>query len=454
MAIKTIKMAAVAASVFAAVSANATTLTLSTSNTVSVEGTTATNGVDIDAKELHLIPTIGFGDGDVLIFTLSGGEWKNRDNLVLVASDGSANEIDVTRFNNNEKNEVQFRLNEGLPLASHSVAAFGGKQGVFLYDKSGSDLRTASWTLKNAVSDTVYSLNYRAQTNTDKVIDSLTSARGIVSAVKQIEMSVSKNFDAEIDLVSDRKNFTGSTTAAKTTDTLEFAIKQHNATYGAIVAGPNDVIDIEVKGNDMSGITNLVLSSKTLTPSANSVTFEDLSYSDALTSATLVVTATIDGTTELGAKTFTTTAKVKLDEESDSTELNDASAGFWTINQLEAVVSKMSLNVSGFASWLTVTNDSAVSGDITAIATWSNGEESDQTESFTLGNTAAKSVSVISEATILEKIGKADAEGTVNVSLKLSIAAPKDNVYVVSEVKSTDGRLTTPVFYKGNREFN
>lgn len=154
----------------------------------------------------------------------------------------------------------------------------------------------------------------------------------------------------------------------------------------------------------------------------------------------------------LTPRSFKVGAVLELeDEKLDRTLIDLASktapvAGAWTINGLQAKVSQMSLNTTGFISWLKVANTGTTSVDVLAdiIYTLADGTEGVVTGAA-LGTVDAGGVATISEATILTALGA--PKQLVDAHLTVTVTGPSDSVHLSAEKKASDGRTTIPVYY-------
>ena len=106
----------------------------------------------------------------------------------------------------------------------------------------------------------------------------------------------------------------------------------------------------------------------------------------------------------------------------------------------------MSLNASGFVSWLKVVNEGSSSADVTADIIWTlaDGTEGSTTDAA-LGTVDAGGVLTVSEASILTAIG--DPTQLADVSMTVTVAGQVDLVHLIAEKKASDGRLPVPVYY-------
>jgi len=124
----------------------------------------------------------------------------------------------------------------------------------------------------------------------------------------------------------------------------------------------------------------------------------------------------------------------------------DTALGSWTINGLQAKVSHMSLNATGFISWLKVMNTGSIPvqiyGDI--IYTLADGTEG-SVDAALLGSVDAGGVGTVSEATILSAMGSPSQLADVHITV--TVTGQDDEVHLIAEKKASDGRLPIPVYY-------
>jgi LEA14-like dessication related protein len=459
MANKTIKMAAIAASVFAALSAgnvSAATFTLPASQSVSVEGTDKTGGANValaSSGAIAVKSSAGYADNDIVTFTLTNATWVNANEVALYSSAGNAAiPVGSTRLGGNASNVVSFRL------ASGTIGS--GTEFVLGASENNNDA-VGSVNISKIGSGAVATVAYAVTSGFGQSIDSA-SASNLFWGLREFSATDS-NVAGAVSLTNSRLNFGGTTTpdldTAGTVTLVENGTAPTNANVGLDAAG-NDKFEITVTG-DMTGISTINLykngdatdakSAQAFTISGNSATIS-VNANHAQASGALAVNFIVDGTTELTARTFDVGAVLNLSDENDQTLLSATNDfGGFTVDSANAVVSAMSLNTSGFISWLKVVNESSVAATITGTATVTVGGTSMEVKDINLGTAAADAITTVSEATILTAIGQAAAEGTVDVSLNLSIDAPVDQVHVVAEKKASNGRLTSPVYYNNTK---
>lgn len=459
MANKTIKMAAVAASVVASLAtagANAATISADASRTVAVEGSTRTGGLNIamvgaGAKSASEAITVtsasGYADNDIMTFTLTGGTFVNPTNFRLYQSQSAVADgvsVSSTLLGGNAANVVAFRLASG---------AIGTGTRFFLGASSSADV-VPQVNVADIASGGVVTLAYSVTSGFGQSIDSGTAVT-LFSGVREF-FATDSNFDNTVSLTQGRKNF-GSATAL--TDTGSFNVTQTAATLGATTLDANDKFDVTLTG-DLTGVTGVTVDGNALTKSGSTFSGSVVA-TGGVASGAINVIATVDGTTELPGTSWDLGVVLNTSDEDDQTLLGATNDfGSWTVNKLNAIVSSMSLNTTGFVSWLKVVNESTVDSTITGTATYTltasdgtktNGQTASGT-TFSLGTASAGSVLTVSEATILSAIGMGSSTGALDVSLNINVDAPSDQVHVVAEKKASDGaRTLTPVYYGSTR---
>lgn len=450
MGIKTINKNTIAAGVLAAFTgfgASAATLKVDANQSVGAEATTVSGGLQIAAgalPEFQLANDVAAQDR--LTFTLTNAEFLNNGEFGLIVSTTAASDIpaSATRFTSSDASTLTFRFTNGYSTGDE-----------FTLTASNSVTSTVpTYVVEDLASDALVTIDAEVTTSDGITVDEISSAATLFTGSTEFFGDVDTEFDASVSLENGRVNFGGTTTPV-VTDTLELEVEKNvTGAAGTVTIDADDMVDITVSG-DFSGVSSLTLDSKTFTISGGNATVSVLA-SDAITSSgtadNVLITATVDGTTELTQRDFTTTLVLNFDDEDNSTLLDGADAGTWSVNALNAVVSAMSLNVSGFSSFINVVNSSDVDASLTAVATWNADGSNGELEDVDLGTASANDITTIGEAAILSALGLSDAEGAVTVSLNISVDAPADSVHVVAEKKGSEGgRLGTPVYYSNTR---
>ncbi len=264
----------------------------------------------------------------------------------------------------------------------------------------------------------------------------------------QFSASVDTTADGIVDVNDSRLSFTGA--ASVDTVALDFA----SAAVGTgVTLTDDDSVDIVLSG-DMSDIASIGVTTNgtsrgnaTIDTDANTASIS-LSASDAFFgTGSAVMSVNVTGSAALATRTFTVQADLDFDAEVDKNLVAEAtSAGQWTINGLQAKVSHMSLNTTGFVSWLKVVNEGTSVAEITAdiIYTLADGTEG-SVSSADLGTVDAGGIATIGEAAILAAMG--DPTQLADVSMTVTVAGQVDLVHLVAEKKASDGRLPIPVYY-------
>jgi|GEM_PF-2344643 len=255
--------------------------------------------------------------------------------------------------------------------------------------------------------------------------------------------------DGTIDVDTDRLTFESSASS----DDIVLLFTDAATTNGVDLdsTGSTDAVNIVLSG-DMSGIASIALEAGatqgnfTIDADAGTATFAaEASDVFSVTSTTLEVSVT--GSDALATRAFTIQAD--LDFESETTKnliASGTSAGAWTINGLQAKVAHLSLNVSGFISWLKVVNEGTTAAEITSDIIWTLADGTEgSVRNADLGSVDAGGVFTVSEAAILTAIGSPTQ--VVDVSMTVTVAGQTDLVHLTAEKKASDGRTTLPVYY-------
>lgn len=263
----------------------------------------------------------------------------------------------------------------------------------------------------------------------------------------QFAALLTKPADAIVDVDDNRLSFTGGASS----DTVELSFDSAALT-NSLSLNDSDTVNVTLSG-DMSGIASIGLTTDTtargnftIDTAANTATFA-ASASDVFAATSTILTANVTGSSALATRSFTVMADLDFETETDKNLIaENSSAGAWSINGLQAKVSHMTLNTSGFVSWLKVANEGTTVAEISAdiIYTLADGTEGSVTNA-TLGSVDAGGVTTVGEAAILSAIG--DPTQLVDASLTVTVAGQTDLIHLVAEKKASDGRLSIPVYY-------
>lgn len=258
---------------------------------------------------------------------------------------------------------------------------------------------------------------------------------------------LTKPADAIVDVDDNRLSFTGGASS----DTIELNFAGAMIT-NALSLSDDDTVAITLSG-DMSGIASIGLTTDTtargnftIDTAANTATFA-ASASDVFAATSTILTANVTGSSALATRSFTVMADLDFETETDKNLIAENSpAGAWSINGLQAKVSHMSLNSTGFVSWLKVANEGTTAAEISAdiIYTLADGTEGSVTNA-TLGTVDAGGVATVGEAAILSAIG--EPTQLVDASLTVTVAGQTNLIHLIAEKKASDGRLPIPVYY-------
>ncbi|UAA39662.1 hypothetical protein KIH87_04710 [Paraneptunicella aestuarii] len=254
---------------------------------------------------------------------------------------------------------------------------------------------------------------------------------------------------AIIDVDDSRNSFVGGITS----DTIALEFVEANITNG-VSLNDDDKVLLTLSG-DMSGIQSIMIETDgvnrgnfVIDEDAGTATFS-LSASDAFRIPTVssIITANVWGSSPLSTRSFTVKADLDFQSETDKNVIaENTDAGSWSINGLQAKVSHLSLNASGFVSWLKIVNEGTVEAAVTADIIWTlaDGTEGSATNK-SLGTVDAGGILTISEETILSAMNSPTQ--LADASLTVTVAGQTNFVHLIAEKKAADGRLTIPVYY-------
>jgi len=253
--------------------------------------------------------------------------------------------------------------------------------------------------------------------------------------------------DETIDVETDRLTFDGNAT----TDSITLSFTDAGTSNG-VTLNDNDQVDFVLSG-DMTGIASIALLTDavdrgdfTIAGDLGSATFS-ASASDVFAATSAILTATVSGSDALTTRSFTVQADVNFESETTKNVVAaGTAAGEWDINGLQAKVAHLSLNVSGFISWLKVVNEGTSAAEITADIIYSLADGTEGSVSnASLGEVDAGGVFTVSEASILTAIGSPTQ--VVDLSMTVTVAGQTDLIHLTAEKKASDGRTTLPVYY-------
>jgi hypothetical protein len=276
------------------------------------------------------------------------------------------------------------------------------------------------------------------------------TAAELFQASNQFSANTDTVADATVDVNADRLTFTSSAT----TDVIALEFNDAGTANGVTLnsTGSTDTVNIVLSG-DMSGISSIALATAgtgqgnfTIDEGAGTATFA-AEASDVFAAASTTLTTTVTGSAALATRTFTVQADLDFESETDVNLIAaGTAAGSWTINGLQAKVAHLSLNVSGFISWLKVVNEGTAGAEITADIIWTLADGTEGSVSnAALGEVDAGGVFTVSEASILTAIGSPTQ--VADVSMTVTVAGQTDLVHLTAEKKASDGRTTLPVYY-------
>lgn len=398
----------------------------------------------------------------------------------------SANTIVVTLGSQyNQDNRLTFTLQDGATFADSAYVLEQSKPGA---NRTGS---ISDWVLVTSPtvgsSELVFRLASTAVATTNKYVLSGSTAVGqaVTIAVPALEAGSEIDLDAEgedtigifdnfdvVELFGYANQFTAAveTVADATVDVNDsrltftggadfdtIGIEFSAATVGTGVnLTDDDQVDIVLSG-DMSTIRSITMATGgdetgtfAIDEDAGTATLS-VSASDAFNSGAAktsgIITATVWGSAALATRSFTVQADLDFESETDKNLVaENTSAGQWDINGLQAKVSHLSLNASGFISWLKVVNEGDAAAEITADIIWTlaDGTEGSVTAAA-LGSVDAGGIYTVSEAAIVEAMGSPTQ--LADVSMTVTVAGQVDLVHLTAEKKASDGRLPIPVYY-------
>ncbi len=413
-----------------------------TSEAVGVEAATTgvkTANISGDSIVLDAGAIYRTGAGARLILTLDNGATFSDNAYTLEVSSGGAGTGDLTvwtQTTSDSASELQFSPTTSTAVGANFILSGSSVAGeavnmVVPSLNSGDEIKITG-QYKDSPSTTIETYN----------------PLELFEYANQFSASIDTTADGIVDVNDSRLSFTGA--ASVDTVALDFASA---AVVNGVTLTDDDSVDIVLSG-DMSGIASIGVTTNgtsrgnaTIDTDANTASIS-LSASDAFFgTGSAVMSVNVTGSAALATRTFTVQADLDFDAEVDKNLVAEAtSAGQWTINGLQAKVSHMSLNTTGFVSWLKVVNEGTSAAAITAdiIYTLADGTEG-SVSGAGLGTVDAGGIATIGEATILTAMG--NPTQLADVSMTVTVAGQVDLVHLVAEKKASDGRLPIPVYY-------
>jgi len=427
----------------ASTSAFAGQFQVSSSEAVGVEATTtgsltANIGTAGNAA-IELVPSGGSGISDRVIITLDNGATFADSTYVLAVSDGVVDD-DLAAFTlitptPAGSTQIEFRVASDISFGEHLIL-------------SGSSVASQPVTITLPSLAAGGEIDIDAQiSDVNGVYDFFDSAE-LFEAANQFSATITDVADETIDVNTDRRTFL----ANATSDEIELSFADSGVTNGVVLDSASDVVDIVLSG-DMSGIASIALATDgtargnfAIDVGAGTATFA-AEASDVFSATSTTITPNVVGSEALATRSFTVQADLDFVSETDKNLVAaNTSAGEWTINGLQAKVANLTLNSTGFLSWLKVVNEGTTSAEISADIIYTLGDGTEGSVSgASLGSVDAGGVTVVSEASILAAIGSPGQ--FADVSMTVTVAGQIDLVHVTAEKKASDGRVKEPVYY-------
>ena len=412
-----------------------------TSESVGVEASTVGSlGANIAGDSIVLGTGTAYAANDRLVISLNNGALFSDSTYRLEQSVGGSGNGDLS----------EFLLTTATPAGASSIefrAASAIADGANF-------ILTGSSVAGAAVNFTVAAQTAGAEVDIDAEARDVI---GIYDNFDSIELfQYANEFSAVVDAVADavvdvnegRLKFT----SAATSDRVAIDFSEATITNGVSLTDGDKVV-VVLSGN-MAGIASVTGTSGSVARgnavidvAAGTATFEFSASDLAGASTSAILDINVDGTTVLATRSYTIQADLDFETETDKNLVAAATAsGEWTINGLQAKVSHLSLNATGFVSWLKVMNtgtiDVQVYGDI--IYTLADGTEG-LVEAALLGSVDAGGVGTVSEATILAALG--NPTQLVDAHITVTVTGQDDAVHLIAEKKASEGRLSIPVYY-------
>jgi hypothetical protein len=421
--------------------ASAGTFQAVTSESVGVEASTSGSlTADIAGDSIALTTGTAYAANDRIVISLNNGATFADSTYRLEQSAGGAGNGDLS----------EFLLTTAAPAGASSIE-FRAASAI---DDGADFILTGSSVAGQKVTFTLASKSTGAEVDIDAeardvigVYDNFTSAE-LFQYANEFSANVDTIANAVVDVNEGRLKFT----SAATDDRIALEFTEATITNGVTLTDGDKVV-VTLSGN-MAGIDSVAATSgsvargnATIDVDAGTAVFEFSASDLAGGTVSAVLDINVDEETVLATREFTVQAD--LDFETETTKnlvAAETAAGSWTINGLQAKVSHMSLNASGFISWLKVMNTGTIPvqvyGDI--VYTLADGTEG-SVDAALLGSVDAGGVGTVSEATIVAAMGNPTQLADVHITV--TVTGQDDAVHLIAEKKASDGRLPIPVYY-------
>jgi hypothetical protein len=426
--------------------ANAGTFTISASQSVGVEA--ATSGAltaNFAADALQLTTGTAYAANDRLVITLSNGATFADETYRLVQSGSD----DLTEF------LLTTAVTAGASSIEFRAASAISDGADFLLVGSDADDVSKDSTPNILVAAKAAGQKVEIDAEARDVIgvyDNFTAAE-VLRYFNEFSARVDTVADEEIDVNTGRTRFGSLVTEINDEIALEFV--EATITNG-VAAAAGDFFRVTLSG-DMSGIDAITAQAPKGTAQGTAVIdvdagtavfdFEASDIDGSATGASAILSIDVDNETVLATREFTLSGELILATEDDYVLLpSNTPAGEWTINGLQAKVSHLSLNSTGFLSWLKVMNTGTLAVEVYAdiIYTLADGTEGSVTAAL-LGSVDAGGVGTISEADIVAAIG--GTTQLADVHMTVTVTGEDNTVHLIAEKKASNGRVSVPVYY-------
>ncbi len=439
-----LKKSGLAIGVALAVSASGTmaagTFVQGTSESVSVEAaSTGSYTADVTGGQFVLQPGNAYpvGAGARLTITLDNGATFADSTYVLEESGAGGSTASWTLTTGVGTSSLEFVLD-----ASGSTA-----EDEFILSGSTAVGQAISVNVPAAAAGSEINIDAEYKDSPTTVFESYNDVE-LFQYFNEFSAAVTTSANGIVDVADDRLSFTGGVD----NDVIAFTYTDA-ALNNKVALTDDDKVEITLSG-DMSGIDAIAAvtdgasrGDMTIDTATNTATIS-LSASDVFAGAGLTqLTATVDGTSTLATRTFTSQTDLNFVDETDKNLIaENTSVGEWTINGLQAKVSHLSLNTTGFVSWLKVVNEGNTDAEISADIIWTLADGTEGSVSgATLGSVDAGGIATIGEAALLTAMG--NPTQLADVSMIVTVAGQTNAIHLVAEKKASDGRLPIPVYY-------
>lgn len=256
---------------------------------------------------------------------------------------------------------------------------------------------------------------------------------------------VSTLADATIDRLTQRVLFTN----GQSSDSVVLSFNDIGVDNGTQL-GKRDVVDIMLSGN-MDGISEILLDTDGKVRESFSIDRElniatvRVRASDVFAAASTTLTTQISTNDKLISRRFIVEAGLSLLNSHDKTMIESkTNAGVWSYDGFEAKSLMLTNESSGITNYVFV-NESVFDSLVEADLMWSKDGIAQSNVTVDVGAIPARGMLTIFHSELLEVLP--DTEGELEVFVTFTATGQANQIHLVAESVTSDGRLSLPIYY-------